>query len=91
MAIADSAVQLAKGTVNGAVSLTKGAANGTRYLGQYVYNNYVPSIESTKGTLSGIGGGLKNTYDASIASVRGALNSLYSRLDVTKVSSSDNK
>ncbi|WP_341822131.1 hypothetical protein [Wolbachia endosymbiont (group A) of Ischnus inquisitorius] len=80
VAIADGTVQLAKGTVNGVL-----------YSGKYAYDNYVPSTESTKGTLSGIGGGLKNTYDASIASVRGALNSvgssLYSRIYGTKVSS----
>ncbi|WP_391159035.1 hypothetical protein ACSYGS_01630 [Wolbachia pipientis] len=91
MAIADGTVQLAKGTVNSAVWFAKEAVNGVLYSGKYAYDNYVPSTESTKGTLSGIGGGLKNTYDASIASVRGALNSvgssLYSRIYGTKVSS----
>lgn len=91
VAIADGTVQLAKGTVNSAVWFAKEAVNGVLYSGKYAYDNYVPSTESTKGTLSGIGGGLKNTYDASIASVRGALNSvgssLYSRIYGTKVSS----
>ncbi len=91
VAIADGTVQLAKGTVNSAVWFEKEAVNGVLYSGKYAYDNYVPSTESTKGTLSGIGGGLKNTYDASIASVRGALNSvgssLYSRIYGTKVSS----
>ncbi|WP_425385115.1 hypothetical protein [Wolbachia endosymbiont (group B) of Schoenobius gigantella] len=91
VAIADGTVQLAKGTVNSAVWFVKEAVNGVLYSGKYAYDNYVPSTESTKGTLSGIGGGLKNTYDASIASVRGALNSvgssLYSRIYGTKVSS----
>ncbi|MGL5029256.1 MAG: hypothetical protein ACRC6C_04070 [Wolbachia pipientis] len=91
VAIADGTVQLAKGTVNSAVWFAKEAVNGVLYSGKYAYDNYVPSTESTKGTLSGIGGGLKNTYDASIASVREALNSvgssLYSRIYGTKVSS----
>ncbi|WP_266408523.1 hypothetical protein [Wolbachia endosymbiont of Drosophila pseudotakahashii] len=91
VAIADGTVQLAKGTVNSAVWFAKEAVNGVLYSGKYAYDNYVPSTESTKGTLSGIGGGLKNTYDASIASVRGALNSvgssLYSRIYGTKASS----
>uniref|UniRef100_A0A1B0FE62 Peptidase M16 C-terminal domain-containing protein n=1 Tax=Glossina morsitans morsitans TaxID=37546 RepID=A0A1B0FE62_GLOMM len=91
VAIADGTVQLAKGTVNSTVWFAKGAVNGVLYSGKYAYDNYVPSTESTKGTLSGIGGGLKNTYDASIASVREALNSvgssLYSRIYGTKVSS----
>lgn len=83
MAIADGTVQLAKGTVNSAVWFAKEAVNGVLYSGKYAYDNYVPSTESTKGTLSGIGGGLKNTYDASIASVRGALNSVGSGLKNT--------
>ncbi len=91
VAIADGTVQLAKGTVNSAVWFAKEAVNGVLYSGKYAYDNYVPSTESTKGTLSGIGGGLKNTYDTSIASVREALNSvgssLYSRIYGTKVSS----
>ncbi|MDE5066541.1 hypothetical protein OZD63_00300 [Wolbachia endosymbiont of Drosophila leontia] len=91
VAIADGTVQLAKGTVNSAVWFAKEAVNGVLYSGKCAYDNYVPSTESTKGTLSGIGGGLKNTYDASIASVREALNSvgssLYSRIYGTKVSS----
>ncbi|WP_423348764.1 hypothetical protein [Wolbachia sp. wLmal] len=91
VAIADGTVQLAKGTVNSAVWSAKEAVNGVLYSGKYAYDNYAPSTESTKGTLSGIGGGLKNTYDASITSVRGALNSvgssLYSRIYGTKVSS----
>ncbi|BEP31393.1 MAG: hypothetical protein WBIAU1_08710 [Wolbachia endosymbiont of Drosophila biauraria] len=91
VAIADGTVQLAEGTVNSAVWFAKEAVNGVLYSGKYSYDNYVPSTESTKGTLSGIGCGLKNTYDASIASVRGALNSvgssLYSRIYGTKASS----
>lgn len=54
MAIADGTVQLAKGTVNSAVWFAKEAVNGVLYSGKYAYDNYVPSTESTKGTLSGI-------------------------------------
>lgn len=63
VAIADGTVQLAKGTVNSAVWFAKEAVNGVLYSGKYAYDNYVPSTESTKGTLSGIGNKLKNIYD----------------------------
>lgn len=53
----------------------------------------MPSTESVKGTLSGIGNKLKNVYGTSVEYTKGALNSvgssLYSRFHGTKVSSSE--
>ncbi|WP_353284223.1 hypothetical protein [Wolbachia endosymbiont (group A) of Lasioglossum fulvicorne] len=80
VAIADGTVQLAKGTVNSAVWFEKEAVNGVLYSGKYAYDNYVPSTESTKGTLSGIGGGLKNTCDTSIESAKGTISSAGNKL-----------
>ncbi|MDX5462403.1 MAG: hypothetical protein O7157_02435 [Wolbachia endosymbiont of Tetragnatha montana] len=74
--IADGTVQLVKGTFNSAVSLIKGAVNGVLYSSKYAYDNYVPSIESTKGTISSVGSGVKNTCDASIESAKGTISSV---------------
>ncbi len=80
VAIADGTVQLAKGTVNSAVWFVKGTVNGALYCGKYAYDNYVPSIESVKGTLSGIGNKLKNSCGTSVEYVKGKFNSAGNKL-----------